>query len=90
MDQLQKSGGFAGRSELVRAAARLLIEDFKEKDLLSGHMNATVLVADDRWSRCVHLRKLTRRWRLLDVLRVFRGLCPHLRLDSPAKTRTVA
>ena len=47
MDQIQKSGGFAGRSELVRAAVRLLIEDSKEKDNLSGNMNAIVLVTHD-------------------------------------------
>ena len=47
MDQIQKSGGFAGRSELVRAAVRLLLEDSKEKDKLSGHMNAIVLVTHD-------------------------------------------
>lgn len=47
MDQIQKSGGFAGRSELVRAAVRLLIEDSKEKDTLLGHMNAIVLVTHD-------------------------------------------
>jgi CopG family nickel-responsive transcriptional regulator len=47
MDQIQKSGGFAGRSELVRAAVRLLIEDSKEKDNLTGHMNAIVLVTHD-------------------------------------------
>jgi CopG family nickel-responsive transcriptional regulator len=47
MDQIQKSGGFAGRSELVRAAVRLLIEDSREKDSLSGHMNAIVVVTHD-------------------------------------------
>ena len=47
MDQAQKSGGFAGRSELVRAAIRLLLEDTKEKDSLSGHMNAIVVVTHD-------------------------------------------
>jgi CopG family nickel-responsive transcriptional regulator len=47
MDQIQKSGGFAGRSELVRAAVRLLIEDSREKETLSGHMNAIVLVTHD-------------------------------------------
>ena len=47
MDQIQKAGGFAGRSELVRAAVRLLIEDSKDKDLLLGHMNAIVLVTHD-------------------------------------------
>ena len=47
MDQIQKIGGFAGRSELVRAAVRLLIEDSKEKDALSGHLNAIVVVTHD-------------------------------------------
>jgi CopG family nickel-responsive transcriptional regulator len=47
MDQIQRAGGFAGRSELVRAAVRLLIEDSKEKASLSGHMNAIVLVTHD-------------------------------------------
>jgi CopG family nickel-responsive transcriptional regulator len=47
MDQIQKSGGFAGRSEFVRAAVRLLIEDSKDKDTLSGHMNAVMLVTHD-------------------------------------------
>ncbi len=47
MDQMQKSGGFAGRSELVRAAIRLLLEDTKEKDSLSGRMNAIIVVTHD-------------------------------------------
>jgi len=47
MDQLQKSGGFAGRSELVRAAIRLLLEDSREKDVLSGRMNAIIVVTHD-------------------------------------------
>jgi CopG family transcriptional regulator, nickel-responsive regulator len=47
MDQIQKSGGFAGRSELVRAAIRLLFEDSKEKDALSGRMNAIIVVTHD-------------------------------------------
>ena len=47
MDRIQKSGGFAGRSELVRAAVRLLVEDSKEKDALSGHMNAIIVVTHD-------------------------------------------
>ena len=47
MDQIQNSGGFAGRSELVRAAVRLLIEDSREKNTLSGHLNAIVVVTHD-------------------------------------------
>jgi CopG family nickel-responsive transcriptional regulator len=47
MDQMQKSGGFAGRSELVRTAIRLLLEDSREKNALSGHMNAIMVVTHD-------------------------------------------
>jgi CopG family transcriptional regulator, nickel-responsive regulator len=47
LDQIQDTGGFAGRSELVRAAIRLLIEDKKEKDSLSGHVNAVIVVTHD-------------------------------------------
>jgi len=47
MNQIQRAGGFAGRSELVRAAVRLLIEDSKDKDSLSGHVNAIVVVTHD-------------------------------------------
>ena len=47
MDQIQQSGGFAGRSELVRAAVRLLIEDTREKNAFSGHLNAIVVVTHD-------------------------------------------
>jgi CopG family nickel-responsive transcriptional regulator len=47
MDGLQKSGGFAGRSELVRAGIRLLLQDTKEKGSLSGRMNAIIVVTHD-------------------------------------------
>lgn len=47
LDEIQDAGGFAGRSELVRAAIRLLIEDRKEKNSLLGHVNAVVVVTHD-------------------------------------------
>jgi len=47
MDQVQADGGFTGRSELVRAAIRLLLEDSKEKDSLSGKANAIIVVTHD-------------------------------------------
>lgn len=47
LGEIQDTGGFAGRSELVRAAIRLLIEDRKEKDSLLGHVNAVVVVTHD-------------------------------------------
>jgi CopG family nickel-responsive transcriptional regulator len=47
MDEIQINGGFTGRSELVRAAIRLLLEDSKEKDTISGKANAIILVTHD-------------------------------------------
>lgn len=44
MNQIQKSQGFTGRSELVRAAIRLMLEDTKEKDALVGNISAVVTV----------------------------------------------
>lgn len=47
LDALQRSGGYAGRSELLRAAIRLLLDDSKEKHLLKGHVNAVEVVTHD-------------------------------------------
>ena len=47
IDQIQELHGFTGRSELVRAAIRLLLEDSKEKDSISGHTNAIIVVTHD-------------------------------------------
>lgn len=44
MDQIQKSRGFTGRSELVRAAIRLMLEDTKEKDSMAGKISAIITV----------------------------------------------
>ncbi len=48
MDQIQASQGFAGRSELVRAAIRLLIEDSREKNSLKGRVVALIAVTHDQ------------------------------------------
>jgi CopG family transcriptional regulator, nickel-responsive regulator len=44
MDELQKSLGFTGRSELVRASIRLLLQDVRENDASLGGMTAVVVV----------------------------------------------
>ena len=48
LDLMQESGGFAGRSELVRAAIRLLIEDTMEKDSLKGKVVALIVVTHNQ------------------------------------------
>ena len=48
MNQIQESEGFTGRSELVRAAIRLMIEDAREKDSLRGRVSALVVVTHNQ------------------------------------------
>ncbi len=48
MNQIQESTGFTGRSELVRAAIRLMIEDAKEKDSLRGRVSALIVVTHNQ------------------------------------------
>jgi CopG family transcriptional regulator, nickel-responsive regulator len=45
MDEIKDSVGFAGRSELVRSAIRLLLEDTRDKMALTGKSNAVVVVS---------------------------------------------
>jgi CopG family nickel-responsive transcriptional regulator len=47
MDAVQKTSGFTGRSELVRAAIRLMLEDNREKDSLAGEINGLIVVTHD-------------------------------------------
>ena len=44
MQNLQKSQGFSGNSELVRAALRLLIADAREKESVTGPTDAVIVV----------------------------------------------
>lgn len=48
MDDIQKSLGFTGRSELVRAAIRLMLEDKREKDSLRGEVAAILAVTHNQ------------------------------------------
>ncbi len=48
MDELQRSSGFAGRSEFVRAAVRLLLAENREKAALAGEVNALLVVTHDQ------------------------------------------
>ena len=47
MDEVQKNSGFTGRSELVRAAIRMLLEDSREKATAAGDMNGLLIVTHD-------------------------------------------
>jgi CopG family nickel-responsive transcriptional regulator len=44
IDKLQKELGFSGRSEVVRAGARMLLADNKEKEALEGGLNSVLLL----------------------------------------------
>ena len=48
MDEIQKSLGFTGRSELVRAAIRLMLEEKREKDSLRGQVTAILAVTHNQ------------------------------------------
>jgi CopG family transcriptional regulator, nickel-responsive regulator len=47
MDEVQKESGFTGRSELVRAAIRMMLEDSRERALAVGDMNGLLVVTHD-------------------------------------------
>jgi len=44
LDRLQKSMGFAGRSETIRAGIRSFVSEEKQKDEISGDLHAILLV----------------------------------------------
>jgi len=44
---LQKNMGFAGRSEIIRAGIRSFVQEEKQKQDLSGHKNAILMVVHD-------------------------------------------
>jgi CopG family nickel-responsive transcriptional regulator len=48
MDEIQRSVGFAGRSELVRAGIRLLLEDTRQKNALNGKVTAVIVVGHSK------------------------------------------
>ena len=50
MEELQDSQGYAGRSELIRAALRMMLDDSREKDSLSGQMNAVLVITHDEFN----------------------------------------
>ncbi len=47
MDDLEESYGFTGRSELVRAAVRLMVDEDRERSSLSGEISGLVVVTHD-------------------------------------------
>ena len=44
MDEVQRSLGFTGRSELVRAGIRLLLQDVRDKSAVTGRVSAVVVL----------------------------------------------
>ena len=44
IDRIQNTVGYSGRSEVIRAGARLLISESKEKDKLIGNINSILLL----------------------------------------------
>jgi CopG family nickel-responsive transcriptional regulator len=50
IDKLQKSMGFSGRSEIIRAGLRMLISEEKQRSDLSGSIHAILMVVHDEES----------------------------------------
>jgi len=50
MDKLQKSMGFSGRSEIIRAGLRTLIAEEKQRNNLSGLVHAILMVVHNEES----------------------------------------
>jgi CopG family transcriptional regulator, nickel-responsive regulator len=50
VDKLQKTLGFSGRSEIVRAGIRNLLAEEKDRQNLSGHLFAVLLAIHDEKS----------------------------------------
>ena len=48
IDRLQEQLGFSGRSEVIRAGTRMLIEDNKQKENLTGEINVILLTVHDK------------------------------------------
>jgi CopG family nickel-responsive transcriptional regulator len=44
IDRIQKTFGYSGRSEVIRAGARLLISESKENEKLTGNINSILLL----------------------------------------------
>ncbi len=54
MDELQRELGFEGRSEMIRAALRMLIADKKENTKMKGVLDAILLtIHDDKYTKDV-------------------------------------
>lgn len=47
IDKLQKTMGFSGRSEIVRAGLRNMIAEEREREEIAGHISALLLVIHD-------------------------------------------
>jgi len=47
LDKIQKNMGYSGRSEVIRAGARLLISENNENDKLTGEINSIMILIHD-------------------------------------------
>lgn len=53
IDKLQKTMGFSGRSEIIRAGIRNLVSEEKQRSTLSGKIHAILMVIHDEESEQV-------------------------------------
>jgi len=55
IDKLQQELGFSGRSEVMRAGARMLLADNKEKENLEGRLNSVLLLIHTQKDKCLEV-----------------------------------
>ncbi|HPR41930.1 MAG TPA: CopG family ribbon-helix-helix protein [Candidatus Methanofastidiosa archaeon] len=48
LDMLQENMGFSGRSEVIRAGVRMLLEDYKSKRELTGDVSSVLLLIHEQ------------------------------------------
>jgi len=48
LDEVQKTVGFSKRSEMIRAALRMMVEDIRAKNSITGATNAVIIVTHDK------------------------------------------
>jgi len=68
IDSLQKSLGFSGRSDAIRAGIRSFVSEEKQKENLFGNVNAILLVVhndeyDNQVNGIHHLKRIRAKYR---------------------------
>jgi CopG family nickel-responsive transcriptional regulator len=84
MDAIERELGFSGRSEVIRAGARMLIADSREKRRLSGRLSSVLMVIHSQGAEDV-VTKIKHRFE--DIIKT--QIHSHLREDKCLEIFTI-